>query len=441
MLGDNLLDSRALTRIQSITLVAIIVIAALGFALIYFFWNPHSGDVIKIGFLGDIDNVSGKAVLQGAILAAEQVNAEGGVLGKQIIIVTEDDDSESQQFDVTFATNALTKLIKSDKVDFLFSSNQLIPMLYQDICAEQNMIFFSMGINDQMTQRVADDYNRYKGFFRAITNTSSAVRGLTDSFNTLRDYTGFNKIAYLTMDLPAATNFTSRVVDSLAEQGFEIVYENTFPPTTIDFSSYFAAIEESEAEIVGPLVPGDSSISFVKEYYDRQSPFVIWGNVNLASDSDFWQLTDGKCESVSFVGYPVVSGYPLTSKVIPMREAYLEQWGEIPSGGSAYSYDLIRFILPDAIKRAGTTETEAVISTLEETDVETVLARHFIYTSNHDVFVGKAGPNIPTEDYLLVCLFQWQNGIQVPVYPSEIMEEARVTYNFPDWAGPWEDIS
>ena len=108
-----------------------------------------------------------------------------------------------------------------------------------------------------------------------------------------------------------------------------------------------------------------------------------------------------------------------------------------PERLSLATADLIRFILPDAIKRAGTTETEAVISTLEETDVETVLARHFIYTSTHDVFVGKAGPNIPTEDYLLVCLFQWQNGIQVPVYPSEIMEEAEATYTFPAWSGPW----
>ena len=431
-------NSKALTRIQSI-LVALIIITILGLTISYVLLNNHgpSSEVIKIGFLGDIDNVNGKAAWQGAVLAADQVNAEGGVLGKQFEIVKADDDGETPPFDVNFATNALNKLITSDKVEFLLSSNQAFPMVYEEICAEHNIIFFSMGIDDQMTQLVANNYDRYKGFFRAMTNTSSAVDGLVDSFNTLRDYTGFNKIAYLTIDAPTAKNFTSRVVDSLAEQGFEIVYDNTFPPTTIDFSSYFAAIEESGAEILGPLVMGSPCISFVKEYYDRQSPFVIWGNVNLAAEGDFWQKTDGKCESVSFVGFPVVSGYPLTSKVIPMREAYIDQWGEIPTGGSAFSYDLIRFILPDAIKRAGTTETEAVISALEETDVETVLARHFIYTSTHDVFVGKAGPNIPTEDYILVCIFQWQNGIQVPVCPSEIREEAQANYTFPPWNGPW----
>ncbi|MEJ2241553.1 MAG: ABC transporter substrate-binding protein [Candidatus Bathyarchaeota archaeon] len=283
---------------------------------------------------------------------------------------------------------------------------------------------------------------RYKGFFRASTgNTTSAINGLVDSFNTLRNYTGFNKVAYLSLDVPAVENLTSGVVDSLAEQGFEIVYEKTFEPGTVDFSSYFAAIKESGAEILGPVVVGSTSIPFVKEYYDRQSPFVIWGNVMLASDSDFWELTDGKCESVSFVGFPVVSGYPLTSKVIPMREAYIERWGKIPSGGSVYTYDLIRFILPDAINRAGTTETDPVISALEETDVETVLAKHFVYTSTHDIMVGEAGPNKPDEDYLLVCLFQWQNGLQVPVYPAEIMEKANANYIFPPWSGPWDNIN
>lgn len=47
-------------------------------------------------------------------------------------------------------------------------------------------------------------------------------------------------------------------------------------------------------------------------------------------------------------------------------------------------------------------------------------------------------PNDPDADYWLVIAFQWQNGKQVPVYPKKIMEEAGVTYKFPDWSGPWD---
>jgi branched-chain amino acid transport system substrate-binding protein len=438
-----LYNSKALTKIQTILIIAIVIVAGVTGGFVYLFWSGSEGseEVIRIGVLGDLDNVAGKAAWQGAVLAAEQVNAEGGVLGRQFEIVAEDDDSETSG-DVAFATNALLKLITVDKVHFLFSSNRIFPLHYQDICAEHNVIFFSMALDDEMAQRVADDYNKYKGFFRATTgNTTSAWSGIVDDINTLRDYTGFNKVAFLTIDVPSAEELTSGVAGLLQEQGFDIVYEGSFPPDTFDFSSYFAAIEASGAEILYPVVAGSACVPFVKEYYTRQSPFVIWGNVMFASDSDFWELTEGECESVSFVGYPVVSGYSLTSETVPTREAYLERWGEVPSGGAASTYDLIRFILPDALRRAGTIETEAVIKALEETDVETSLARHFVYTSTHDIMIGEAGPNKPSEDYLLVCLFQWQDGDQVPVYPKEIMEEAGASYTFPDWPGPWDDIS
>ena len=435
-----MINSNALTKIQAIILIAIIVVAAV-VTYVLVTGDGQSSETIKIGVLGDIDNVGGKAALQGAILAAEQVNAEGGVLGRQFEIVEEDDDSETSG-DFAFATNALIRLITVDKVDFLFSSNRIYPLQYQGICAEHNVIFFSMALNDEMAQRVADDYDKYKGFFRATTgNTTSAWSGIVDGINTLRDYTGFNKIAFLTIGIPSAEELTSGVADSLQEQGFDIVYEHSFPPTTIDFSSYFAAIEASEAEILYPVVAGSAGVPFVREYYARQSPLVMWGNVMQAADSDFWESTEGECESVSFVGYPVVSGYPLTTKTVPTREAYIERWNEVPSGGAASTYDLIRFILPDAIRRAGTIETEAVIKALEETDVETSLARHFVYTSTHDIMIGEAGPNKPSEDYLLVCLFQWQNGEQVPVYPKEIMDEAGASFIFPPWSGPWDNIS
>ena len=433
-------NSKAVTKIQAVLVTVIVIVAGVIGGFAYLFWSglEGSGEVIRIGVLGDIDNVGGRAAWQGAALAAEQVNAEGGVLGRQFEIVAEDDDSETSG-DVAFATNALTKLIAVDKVDFLFSSNRIFPTLYQDTCAKHNIIFFSMALDDEMAQRVADDYDLYKGFFRATTgNTSSAVDGIVDSILTLKDYTDFSKIAFLTVGVPAATALTSGAADVLREKGFDIVYDNTFPPEVFDFSSYFAAVEASGAEILYPVVAGSACVPFVKEYYDRQSPFVIWGNVMLASDSDFWELTDGKCEFVSFVGFPVVSGYPVTNKTLPAREAFIERWGEIPSGGAASTYDLVRFILPDAIRRAGTIETEAVIAALEETDVETSMARHFVYTSTHDVMIGEAGPNKPSEDYLLVCDFQWQDGEQVPVYPKEIMEEAGATYKFPSWLGPWD---
>ena len=436
------MDSEALTKLQSVALIAIIVVAAVGGSAAYFLWSgsAQSAEAIRIGVCGDIDMPYGKSAWRGSVLAAEQVNAEGGVLGRNLTIVAEDDDSETPPGDIAVATNALTKLITVDKADYVLSSAGYV-QVYQDICAEHQKIFFSIGsLSDNDTQRVLDNYDKYKYFFRPGPNASSGIDGQCDSLLTLRNYTGFTKVALLVEDITFFSQLAAGMKNLLPDYGFEVVYYNTFPPGTTDFTSYFAAIEASGAQILNPFVITQSCFSLVKEYSERQSPFLLWGVILLAQDSGFWELTDGKCEYVSFVGYPITAGYPLTNKTLSTREAYMQRWGIIPDMTATGLYDVVRFILPDAIRRAGTTETQAVIKALEKTDVETSLARRFVFTSSHDGYVGAAGPNIPSADYLLVCLFQWQaNSTQVPVYPKQVMEEAGATYQYPPWQGPWSN--
>ena len=104
---------------------------------------------------------------------------------------------------------------------------------------------------------------------------------------------------------------------------------------------------------------------------------------------------------------------------------------------AAGTYDALRFILSDAIKRAGTTETEAVIKALEATAVETSVARRFVFSSSHDAMVGSGSVDDPAKDYMVMCIFQWQDGTQVLVKPKSIMEETGASYKYPPWKGPW----
>lgn len=435
------LNSKALTKVQSIALIAIVVVSAVGGGAAYVLWSASQPppEAIRIGVCADIDNAIGKSVWRAVVLAAEQVNAGGGVLGKNFTIVAEDDDTEVTTADISVATNALTKLITVDKADYvIFSTGP--SLVYQDICAEHQKILLSTAdLLNNLTQRVLDNYDKYKYFFRVgQPNATSAAAGILDMVLTLKNYTGFTKVGYLTQDLVSLKQLASVLDQSLPANGFELVYRGTVSLSVTDFTSYFAAIEASGAEILIPLTVTQAGISFVKEYYDRQSPFLLWGSMGMSSDNSFWNLTNGKCEYVSSIGLPVIAGYPLTNKTIPTKEAYLERWGmNIPNNPAAATYDAVRFILPDAIQRAGTTETEAVIKALEKTYIETSLARRFAFTSSHDIM---RGPNLnrPGEDYYLMCVFQWQNGTLVPVYPKETMEEAGATYKFPPWPGLWD---
>jgi ABC-type branched-subunit amino acid transport system substrate-binding protein len=258
---------------------------------------------------------------------------------------------------------------------------------------------------------------------------------------TLANYTDFNKVAILAQDNSAYNTVASILNEALPGYGFSIVYNSKFAAAAVtDFSSYFSAIEASGAQVFIPLTHSQATISLAKEYTDRHAPFVVWGSIAVAMNNDFWNWTEGKCKYMSGIGQAIESGYPLTSKTVPTREAYINRWGQIPATAAASAYDLVRFVLPEAITRAGTTETEAVIRALENTNVETSLTTNFAFTSSHDVMIGKVDPEVSGENsYIRFCMFQWQNGTQTVVYPEELMIQAGSTYIFPDWPGPWSN--
>ena len=435
------LDSKALSKIHSVALIAIIVVTTVSGSVAYVLWSGQvqPGETIRIGICDDLDMPSGKGVWQAVLLAAEQVNAEGGVLGRNFTVVAEDNDAETSN-DISMATNALTRLITVDKADYVITRAGLMGLTFQDICAEHKKILISVQANfDELSQRVVDNYDKYKYYFSMMPNQTSMDDGWVDAVLTLRNYTGFNKVAYLDQDASTWAQFRTGLCESLSEFGFDLVYQNSATWTTTDFTSYFAAIDSSGAEVLLANVYGGACVSFVKEWYDRQSPFVIWGNVGQVG-SNFWETTDGKCEYTVFAGLPALAGYPFTNQTMPAREAYIQMWnGEIPTFPGTLAYDFVRFILPDAIRRAETTETEAIIKAIETTNVETCTARHFVFTSSHGVMIGSAGPNRSSVDYMLICTFQWQNGIQVPVCPEEILIEAGAIYKYPPWPGPWDN--
>ncbi|TRO54016.1 hypothetical protein E2P63_01755 [Candidatus Bathyarchaeota archaeon] len=442
MIRENIVfDSQALTKIQSIILIAIIAVAAVGGVVAYIVLNDgvQSSETIKIGFLEDLDGF-GKTAYQGAILAVEEINAEGGILGKQVELIAEDDDGGLDS--VTF-TNALTKLITSDKVDFITGgAGGQLGFLVQDVISQHKIIFLAGGSGpDEITQRVLDDYEKYKYYFSMAWNNTCGTLGITDSTLHIRDMTGFNKIGYLAEDLDWNKDTMEELDDFLPENGFELVYKGRFPLGTVDFSSYFAAAEAAGVEVLIPMIATEAGLPFAKEYYDRQSPMLIFGGIDLmVSDPNGWEWTDGKCNHMDFGELPTTAGYPFTSKTLQTRNEYMNRWGEAITMGAAAYYDGIRFILADAIERAGTIETEAVIKALETTSVETSNARNFVFTPSHALMMGKDA-NDPNEDYPIIIGFQWQDGVQVPVDPRKIMEEAGATITFPDWVGPWDNIN
>ena len=441
----DVLDSKAITKIQSVIIITIIVVAAVGGSTAYVLLSGDdpSSEIIKIGVLADLDGPHGKSIWQGVVFAAEQINAEGGLLGIEIEVIGEDTDFESGA-DIVKISSALTRLLTYHNVDFVIAHlSAEAGLMAQDLIADHKKIMILIGgISDTFSQRVLDNYEQYKYFFSVTLNATSIFQGMTESLLLLRENTGFNKIGILAEDLGWTKGIMEGLDYVLPEvHGFDLAYKGAFPIGAVDFSSYFAAAEVAGVEVLFPLIRGDSGIPFIKEHFDRQSPMIVYGGVLFSvSVPESWAWTDGKCDHLITVAYPIVAGFALTSKTLSVIDEYSERWDENPSNMGGWAYDSLRYILADAIVRAESINTEFVIEALEKTSIEITSAKNFVFTSSHGVMMGE-NPNNPEKDYVLALLFQWQNGKMVPVYPKKIMEAAGATYTYPDWPGPWDNLN
>ena len=258
-----MLNSKALTKVQSLLLVAAIIVATIvgGVGYILLSGQGQLGGTIKIGFIGDIDNFAGGGVWKAVILAAEQVNAEGGVLGRHFEIVAEDDDSESG-LDVTFATSALNRLISVENVDFIICHTSFSALLFQDFAVQHKKILLSNFASsaENATRRVEEDYDKYKYYFQSGgTNFTTSMQGTTQSIIDCREYTGFNKIALVSQGQTGGL-WLPILENTLKAYDFEVVYVANIPNNAVDFSSYFAQAEVASAEIMYPIITNQAPL-------------------------------------------------------------------------------------------------------------------------------------------------------------------------------------
>jgi branched-chain amino acid transport system substrate-binding protein len=438
-----MLDSKALTKIQTILLIAIIAVAAVAGIFGYMLWVPpsQSTELIRIGVCADTNSIYGVPMVQGATLAAEQINAAGGLLGRNITIVSEDDDSTSTSGDIAVGTNALTKLITADKADFLltFSTYDLV---YQDICSIQKKIHFSIyDANENLTQRVLDNYDKYKYTFRgeSLANGSTLNLAHVQTLAALKNATGFTRVGYLLVDGGTIRGLTVPYLESeLPKFGYQIVYRAIFPASTTDFTSYFAQAEAANTQILFVIeVSGAGCAAIVNEWSDRQSPMLLCGDLSVATVPSFWNTTSGNAEFMLAKSTGLSISYPITSQTASARDSFLARWGVGMNELSASAYDVVKFFLADAITRAGTTDTDMVIKALETINVDTVLSNDFRFTSDHDIYVAASGMMNLSETTLLYIVVQWQNGVQVPIFPDSLRKAVGGTLQYPPWQGPW----
>jgi len=421
------------------------------FAMVFLFgvasWAVAFAQEIKIGVIGPMQFVQGQGHWNGATMAAEEINAKGGIqVGNKKMKIQLIKADSNEFINITDATNAMERLITRDKVDFIvggFRTEAVLPM--QDIAMEAKKIFIGVGAaTDELCLRVAKDYNTYKYWFRGSPfNSSFLVRTsfihlatvgaiLKQSLNIPKI-----KVAIVAEKAMWADPMIPAAEANIPKMGMEVVGVWRPSDKATDVTAELSAIQRSEAHIIFTIFSASVGITFARQAGELKIPAVQVG-INVEAQKDgFWQATQKMGNYVTTLN-TYARGVEYNELTRPFVETYIKRFNETPTY-TADTYTAIVYTLAPTIEQAGTLDPDKLVPILENR-VYKVPAGTIAYLKDaegrhlHELKWGPGG--------LTSLGVQWQDGDLKGWWPNKwkaAPEAPEITYKgiVPYKIAPW----
>lgn len=203
-----------------------------------------AADPIKIGFSDQLTGSqapNGRAVLLGAQIWLEEINAKGGLLGRPVQLDYYDD-----QTNAALAPGIYTKLLDYDKVDLLYAVGTLISSTIMPIVMEHKMVLFNSFALD-----VNAKYH-YPRYFQTLPYGPDGKMSISRGFfEAARSVTPKPQtVAFVGADTEFSKDALIGARANAARLGLKTVYDRVYPPTTVDFDPIVRVIKASGADLV-----------------------------------------------------------------------------------------------------------------------------------------------------------------------------------------------
>ncbi|HEX7390387.1 MAG TPA: ABC transporter substrate-binding protein [Acidiphilium sp.] len=376
---------------------------------------------IKIGVIGEESSVAGASLTKAAQLAADEINAKGGIGGRTIQLFTFDDHSSAAD-----AVRAYQRAVEQDHVNaVLVSYESEIALAVEPWAARLHMPTITPGAaSTKITEQVHADYNKYKYMFDGWMNSEklASVICMQTADLLVKPY-GLKTAAIMSEDAAWTLPLDKEYMKCLPKAGVKVLSQMRFNPDTNDFTAIFQKIEAEHPQMI---VAGISHVGVqpTVQWSAQQVPIPMTGQSSQATTSSFWKDTNGAAEGV-ITATAAAPGVALTPKTIPFTEAYTKRYGATPAYDGYSAYDDV-YVIAEAVKRAGSTDPDKLVTALEKTDYMGTLGRVAFYGKDSPYTNSlKVGP-----DYIMGTAIQWQNGKQVCVWPRSICKAKLVFPSF-----------
>jgi len=337
---------------------------ALGAALALGAPSVHAQqDPIKIGELNSYARQAAFTVpyRNGWQMALEEINAKGGVLGRKIEIISREDGATTGD-----ATRVADELVTREGATLLFGSFlSNVGVAMADYANQKKIVYIAAEpLTDAVTMAQG---NRYT--FRIRPNNTMQVGMLVDQAKA----SGAKRWAIVAPNYEygqsAAAVFKRLIQERVP--GAQIVVEQYPALGKIEAGATVSALEQAKPDGIFNVLFGPDLTQFVREGNTR-GLFEKATVLSLLTGEPEWllPLKDEVPEGWT------VTGYPWDEITEPKHKAFVDayraKYNETPRLGSLLGYMVVHMIR-DAIERAGSTETEAIIKALEDAKFDTVI--------------------------------------------------------------------
>jgi branched-chain amino acid transport system substrate-binding protein len=194
----------------------------------------------------------GKAALVALQMWVEDVNAKGGLLGRKVELIVYDD-----QTNPALTPGIYTKLLDVDKVDLLIAPYGTVPTAPIMPLVKQRGLLLMGNFSFQVNRTVRHDM----WFNNSPWNDA---RSWSDGFFGAGSKLGVKSIAFLAADQEFAQNLANGAKAIARSMDLKIVYEQNYPPTTVDFSSMIRAIRAAKPDMVFVMSYPNDSVAIIR---------------------------------------------------------------------------------------------------------------------------------------------------------------------------------
>ena len=180
----------------------------------------------------------GKPSLLGIEIWRDDINAKGGMLGRKVELVVYDDKSSASETPALYS-----KLLDIDKVDLLFAPYATVPTApIMPLVKQRGMVLIG-NFSFQVNSKIHHDM----WFNNAPWGPADAW---ASAFLDIGQKAGGKTVALLTADQEFAQNLAKTAREVADKRNLPIVFDQAYPPNTVEFSSIIRALSAAKPDIV-----------------------------------------------------------------------------------------------------------------------------------------------------------------------------------------------